>query len=133
MNRTGTFQLQLKGKNHCGRKTHYVGNGLSLHSPNGTSVAYEVELVCGERLDARGFLVDQLSIDAYFQKIGSTTLSCEKLCHKCAKDVVALVRQENPQAEVHCVRLTLSPFPHEASMRFESMSPNYTKALGRRA
>jgi hypothetical protein len=113
LRRSGEFQIRTTGKHHCG-----LVNPMWMH--------YNVKVVCKTHLDRRGFLFDQVTVDEFFQRQKSTTLSCEKLCIKLAHELWELVMQENALCEVLSMELTLSPFPHAASMTYEFSTQDTT-------
>lgn len=67
--RKGNFTVKLlPNSNHCGIK-------LGMNNFD-----YEVQIMVDDNyLDSRGFILDNGSIDEYFQNIGKTPLSCELL------------------------------------------------------
>lgn len=119
MRRSGSFALQAMGPNHCG-----VEERLTIE--------YEVFVRCGARLDRRGFLFDQLTVAHFFESIGSSTLSCEQLAEHCARKLLERIHQENPDCEIHILRVRLSPAPFAASMEF-SCHPRLEERRRRRS
>lgn len=105
MARQGIFHIQTFGNSHCGTTKEM-------------DVKYAAVIKCGAVTDHRGFLFDQINVDAYFQGIKRTSLSCEKLAMHCTNGLVALIRKENPGAEIHALELTLSPAPFAAAMTY---------------
>jgi len=103
MNREGQFRISATGPNHCG-----VDEDLTIK--------YHMICVCEDSLDHRGFLFDQINVDQYFQGIQSSALSCEKLTMKCARKLMSLIKDENPDCVIRRMSLTLSPAPFKASM-----------------
>ena len=71
----GQFTVEVEGDYHC---------GPNHDTPK--TFAFEVELTyCDECLDERGFLLDNLTFQRYFDSIQVTDLSCERLVRKCAE------------------------------------------------
>lgn len=106
INREGQFPLRALGPNHCGVAEHLT-------------VRYHMVCECQPKLDGRGFLFDQLGVDAFFQAIGTTKLSCEQLTLRSLYKLVRAIRKENPGCVINRAKLTLSPSPHAASMTYE--------------
>lgn len=119
MRRSGSFALRALGPNHCGVDAQLT-------------VEYEVFIRCSPRLDSRGFLFDQLTVAHFFETIGSSTLSCEQLAEDCARRLIDRIHQENPDCEIHTLRVRLSPAPFAASMEF-SCHPRLEERRQRRA
>lgn len=105
MDRSGSFEVSTYGKNPCGLTKKVV-------------VRYGVVIKCNTQLDNRGFIVDQMNVDAFFNAIKRTNLSCENLCIQSAKDLMAKIQEENPGIKIESLRLTLSPAPHSASITY---------------
>jgi hypothetical protein len=106
LQRNGTFHVVATGLNHCG----ITGD---------MDVQYALKCVCDTKsLDSRGFLVDQLSIDACLQAITTTNLSCEALTIDIARKLYKAILRENPKCMIMVMELTLSPSPFLASMTF---------------
>jgi hypothetical protein len=110
MDRQGEFKILATGPNHCG-----VVEDLAIK--------YQMICECNTTLDRRGFLFDQINVDKYFQNIKRSQLSCEKLVQQCTKDLLRLIKEENPRCVIRKVDLTLSPFPFLASMKFSWTNP----------
>jgi hypothetical protein len=110
MDRSGEFWVQTYGRNHCG-----LDKDLQ--------VRYRMLCECSTKLDARGFLFDQINVDAYFQSIKRSSLSCERLTMRSVKELVKAIKQENPVCCIHRMELTLSPAPFKASMTYR-WAPN---------
>jgi hypothetical protein len=106
MNREGEFRVLATGPTHCGVDENLV-------------IKYNMVCECDVKLDHRGFLFDQVNVDAFFKGIRRTELSCEKLCIDCAGKLMEMIQAENPKAVIRKMTLTLSPAPHLASMKFE--------------
>lgn len=102
LRRGGDFTISLHGSNHCG--TEKV---LRLD--------YLVEVECDLSLDDRGFLFDQTKIAAYFHDLKSTALSCEELAMAAARDIHAIVKEENPACRIHDFKLHLRSKGWEAA------------------
>ena len=105
MNRQGEFSIRTFGPIHCG-----VAENLTIK--------YHMICECESRLDSRGFLFDQINVDNYFKRMKRSKLSCEKMTVKCVRDLVKLIRTENPTCVVRKINLTLSPQPFMASMTY---------------
>jgi hypothetical protein len=105
LKRSGKFKMQAHGHNHCGVDTEL-------------DMVYYFTADCTRgSLDARGFLLDQITVRRYFDKVRSSSLSCEKLCIKCCQDLVRLGVKENPGIYFNFVELRLGP-SEEASMTY---------------
>lgn len=94
----GSFSLVAKGDHHCG--TEPVLNAEFTFSVIAEATSTD---------DKRGFLFDQLRIPAYFAKMKSTSLSCEKLCRRSARALVRMILAENPKLKIKSVELSLGP------------------------
>ena len=110
MDREGEFRVRATGPSHCG-----VDENLTIK--------YHMECLCDNKLDGRGFLFDQLNVDQYFQRIRTTTLSCEKLCVDCGRELMRRIKEENPGCIIRKMTLTLAPAPYKASMTFDWEAP----------
>ncbi len=108
MNRRGDFSVFTIGDSHCGTLT----NQMLL------PVNYHLLCECENVLDTRGFLFEQVSVDNFFKNMKKTRLSCEKLTISCCKKLVTLIRKDNPVCRIRSIELTISPFPHAASMTY---------------
>lgn len=106
LRREGHFTLDTYGDNHCGVEHPQV-------------VQYTFTCRCSSELDGRGFLFDQLNIDAFFQSQRATSLSCELLVMQYTKELIELVMTENPGCEVTSTVLELKASPFKASMTYE--------------
>lgn len=106
MNRSGEFRILVGGDSHCGIKKDLL-------------VRYAVRAECETRLDHRGFLFDQISVDNFFKSIRTTQLSCEKLSMFCSDSLMEEIHKENPKCRIRSMSLTLSPEPFLASMTHE--------------
>jgi hypothetical protein len=107
MNRRGDFSVFTTGNSHCGTLTN-----------QNLAVQYHLLCECENILDSRGFLFEQVNVDNFFKGIQKTRLSCEKLTISCCKKLVTLIRRDNPSCRIRSIELTLSPFPHAASMTY---------------
>lgn len=107
MDRSGEFKILTVGDSHCGLMTNQ-------HLP----VKYHMVCECEVTLDSRGFLFEQVGIDQFFQNLKRTKLSCEKLTMNCVERLITLIRKDNPVCVIRSIELTLSPFPHAASMTY---------------
>jgi len=94
----GSFSLVAKGDHHCGTEPILQAEFTFSVIAEATSTD-----------DSRGFLFDQLRIPAYFDKMKSTTLSCEKLCRRSARALVRMILAENPKLKIKKVELSLGP------------------------
>ncbi len=71
----GVFSIHVAGENHC---------GPDHHSPR--EFSYEVVIEYRQNpLDARGFLLDNMSFAHFFARLGLTVQSCEILTQRCAE------------------------------------------------
>lgn len=103
MVRSGEFDIHTYGDNHCGTADEF-------------KIRYHLICECSPLLDHRGFLFDQLNIQAYFESIKRTQLSCERLTVVCLEQLLEHILTENPTCEIRRMELTLSPEPFLASM-----------------
>lgn len=105
LQRRGEFQIRTLGDNHCGifEAQH---------------VRYAVVVVCHPKLDDRGFLFEQRNVDAFFQGVKRTSLSCELLTKKCAKRLVHMIMEENPTCQLKSISVQLCPAPYAADMTY---------------
>jgi len=120
--------LVLPGTTHCGPAALVRPCSHLLYTTHGPStpaipagaltVAYDVVLVCAPKLDARGFLIDQVHVDAYVARWASVprSLSCEEACRDLADAILAKASKDAPHCLIHELSLTLSPEPHVASV-----------------
>ena len=107
LTREGEFTIQTFGTNHCGTK-------------NPLKISYELVVkTSADSLDSRGFLFDQTKVDAWFQSLRGTELSCEQLTIFCGRAIYKLIRNENPLIKIEKFKLSLSPEPHKAILTFE--------------
>ena len=107
LRRDGEFWQSIKGEFHCGSAASVVDGRVRI--------AYSTTTVCEASLDERGFLFDQLALDAWLQARGKipTELSCELLCVDLAGRFIRKVKRETPTCSVLGVRFQLSPqLPH---------------------
>ena len=107
LKRDGEFTIHTTGDSHCGTFT----NGE-------LTVKYHLNCICESTIDKRGFLFEQVSVDNFFKNMKRTTMSCEKLTISCAKKLVTLIHKDNPVCRIRSIDLTLSPYPHAASMTY---------------
>jgi hypothetical protein len=107
MNRQGEFKILTTGDSHCGLLTNQF-----------LPIKYHMICECESILDSRGFLFEQVNVDNFFKNMKRTTLSCEKLTMSCVKKLVTLIRKDNPVCRIRSIKLTLSPYPHQASMTY---------------
>lgn len=97
----------MAGTPHCGTKDKL-------------DIMYEVECRCtSDSIDTNGFLFDQINIDKYFQTIEAVSISCERLTLKTARDLLKMVKAENPHCTILQLKVTLSPEPFMASITLE--------------
>lgn len=77
----GTMTIEVEGDWHCG--------------PDNTSPRkfdWEVLITYPDgALDEKGFLLDNLSFEGFFNGLGKTSLSCEKLTEKCCEELWRMV------------------------------------------
>ena len=105
LNRSGTFDLGVRGNVHCGL----------ANNRGEVPCEYALTLCCDAKaLDSDGFLVEQIGIDQFFKSVPPTRLSCELFCIECARLLYRKVMTENPNAKIHGIRLTISPRPKGA-------------------
>lgn len=109
LDRQGEFSILTTGNKHCGTFTNQR-----------LWVKYHMVCECENVLDKRGFLFEQVGVDQFFQKLQRTTLSCESLAISSCKKLVSLIRKDNPVCKIRSIKLTLSPFPHAASITYSS-------------
>jgi hypothetical protein len=104
--RQGDFVIKTRGNHHCG-----TSSTLEMH--------YTLTVLAdANSTDQRGFLFDQLRVQDYFESLGSTRLSCEKLCQRSCHDLVQQIIRENPVIKIHHIKLALGP-SHAAWMHYE--------------
>lgn len=96
---SGEFSIEVSGLYHCG--------------PNHDSPKmfhYDVQLSWpDDALDDKGFLLDNTAFQAYFDHLGHTDLSCERLVIKAHNDIQAMCDAHYPGATVV---VSLIPFGH---------------------
>lgn len=114
LERTGEFQIRTEGANHCGTRRYL-------------RIRYKLVCLCANKLDVRGFLFDQLNVDSYFQELGTTSKSCEKLTVQSLKKLLETIQRENSECEILGATLTLSPEPFLASMTYKVCFPKKRK------
>jgi hypothetical protein len=105
LRREGTFAVRNIGEHWCGTSELQA-------------MRYLVEARCGVKLDSRGFLFDQLSVDSYFQALHTVDRSCEAFVIKVARDLYKLILSEHRECQIKELSVTLSPAPFLASMTF---------------
>jgi hypothetical protein len=103
MVRSGEFGIQTYGTHHCGTAERF-------------NIRYHMKCVCSPKLDHRGFLFDQLNIQAFFEGIKRTNLSCEQLTVHCLEGLLENILKENPACQIYRMEMTLAPEPYAASM-----------------
>jgi hypothetical protein len=107
LNRQGEFSLKTTGNRHCGTFTN-----------ERLWIKYHLICECENILDRRGFLFEQVNVDNFFQRLERTTLSCENLTIACCRKLKTLIRKDNPVCKIRSMKLTLSPYPYQASMTY---------------
>ena len=107
MNRQGDFKILTTGDSHCGTLTNQM-----------LDVKYHMICECENILDSRGFLFEQVGVDQFFKNMKRTKLSCERLTIACCKKLVTLIKKDNPVCRIRSIKLTLSPWPFQASMTY---------------
>ncbi len=122
LRRSGAFNCALKGDSHCG-----VKGGAS----ETLQMKYTVHARCATVLDDRGFLFEQLGVDDFFSGITETELSCEQLAMDCAEKLAVMIIKENPRISIERLEVEISPYPFNASMRYEYV-PDHTAPFGMR-
>ncbi len=106
LERSGQFHIHTTGRNHCGTLSEL-------------DVKYTVEVSClASELSPKGFMFDQVEVDHYFQGIGTTSLSCERLATKAAHDIRQLIKVENSHLIPIKLKVTLSPEPYAAKVSY---------------
>lgn len=110
--RGGEFGIQTYGDNHCGTTDAF-------------KIRYHLTCECGNKLDNRGFLFDQINIQNFFESIGRTQLSCELLTIKCLEQLLGHILAENPTCQIYKMELTLSPEPFAASLTHSWSNDNH--------
>lgn len=108
--RAGAFSIKTFGAHHCGTK------------PAGIALPIKYTFMCKcdiSALDGRGFLFDQMRVDAYFQHLGATPLSCELLAVSVARGLFRQIVKENPGCKPEAMSLELSPEPFMASITID--------------
>lgn len=112
--REGEARWRVTGNHHCGKASSVGPDGR-------TSVRYSVEIICSRRLDERGFLIDQSSIDRLIHRLAQrgTTMSCEQLVQHVARKVESFFRRNEPRCEARYIRVSLSPAPFLGTMSTE--------------
>lgn len=105
LSRQGSFTLHVRGDNFCGV------------SVDGTvECEFDVEIECeADSLDHRGFLIEQLGIVEFFRELPETSLSCENLVVKCAKQLHEKIQRENPNCKVRRMSVEISPESDDGS------------------
>src|SRR6266850_2102640 len=93
MDRTGEFHIWAYGPTHCG-----VNNDMLIK--------YRMTCECTTHTDSRGFLFEQINVDNYFKSLTKTKMSCEKLTMSCVKDLIKMIKKENPICKILRMDLT---------------------------
>lgn len=107
LRREGEFTIKtVPGTPHCG-----VGEWID--------VRYRFVVLCEPSLDDRGFLFDQLSVQAYFDKKKECRSSCEKVAMRSLRDLLSLIRRENPKCRIIRASLVLTPYPFQAEVQVD--------------
>jgi hypothetical protein len=107
LRRSGVFTQRTNGATHCGTTPILT-------------VRYTLSVTCTvTSLDTRGFLFDQTNIDAFFQRVPATLLSCEALTVHYGRALYKQIIRENTGCHIQRFSLTLSPAPHAAELTFE--------------
>lgn len=126
--RQGTVDWRVvPGSTHCGpagavkkkvEQTGAIATGLRSETVHYLVVKYEVRLTCAPKLDTRGFLIDQVNVDAFVQRFANTprSLSCEEGCRQLAAAIIAKAQKDAPHCNIKELWLTLSPEPHMADI-----------------
>jgi len=73
----GEFTIEVSGPYHCG-----PDHTTPKRFPYKVTIHYH-----DGALDENGFLLDNTSFREYFNTLGCTSLSCERLCDKAANDL----------------------------------------------
>lgn len=108
LHREGEFSFIVGGPHHCG----------IAHTSERQDARYEVDVCCKPVLDARGFLFEQRTVDEFFQRITSVRSSCEQLVMRIAVDLLAKIKNENPNIQVHWIQVRVIAAPYKAHMTY---------------
>jgi len=106
LDRDGIFTIEtVPGTNHCGTLPRF-------------DIKYRVQCEAEANLDRRGFLIDQLLIDRYFQSISraKVAVSCEVLAQDSMRGIKSVLLADNPSLVIRKLVVTLSPAPFAARM-----------------
>ena len=129
--REGQFEARAHpGANHCGPASAIVYSqnpkaGRFYGEPDFIGkipVKYKCWVTCEPKLDDRGFLFDQLSMDDWIGKYVNSfsgSLSCEVLAQRLVSEVLTSIASNSPECKVKKVVLELSPAPHSAAITVE--------------
>ena len=110
LTRTGEFHFRTVGDKHCGM------------APAGSvqECRYIVEVRCDpDTLDDDFYMFEQLRVQEVFDQIKSVRSSCERLCMRMASEIEDMIASENPDLDVHWIKVTLQAAPYAASMSFK--------------
>lgn len=112
--RAGRVSWGVSGPYHCGPKS------LLREGPLGPTLdlEYRVVLECGLTLDDRGFLFDQIDVNAWMQAQAcrDTELSCERRAIEVGARLVAEIQRHAPTCALRRLTLELWPAPGIAGM-----------------
>src|SRR5581483_3120863 len=100
INRQGDFILHVHEGNHCG----------ILGDPT-FPARYTVDVTCKVSLDERGFLFDQRTVKNFFDSLGPTKFSCERLVMDVTRKLLLKIHEENPECVVKHIKVEIEPFP----------------------
>lgn len=108
--RSGQLDWPVTGDSHCGPASEIRGGLLPLR--------YTITAVCRNKLDDRGFLFDQASVDGWMRELGRipTSLSCEELAADIGEEWQYHVRTTVPTCDMTELTITLAPAPFAATV-----------------
>lgn len=118
IHRAGEFhQRVVPGSNHCGPAEALVPSPLGGVA---IPVKYELLVTCEPTLDHRGFLFDQVAVQAWMEERaarGPVTLSCETLVIELANAFQDKLARDARHCKLQGLSLFLSPAPHAAKVQ----------------
>ena len=106
IHREGEFTIVRLPESPCGREQA----GMRIPIRYSANISIDKD-----DLDDRGFIIDQIDIAKYFDRITESGLSCEQLAMKAATDLADLVRGPK-RKRILWVSVNLSPEPFGASI-----------------
>lgn len=120
IHRAGDIPLRVVGDTHCGAKAAGKPVGkCDLGDIYEVPVKYEAMVVCAPTLDARGFLFDQVMLDAWMQSWSREpiTLSCEALVITMANRLQDHMARKVSHCDLRTITLSISPNPYLAKVQ----------------